>query len=131
MDRVNRETIGGLSIIVRYILTVNEYITVEDMRKSLKKYFPILEDKIMTPAARELMEAGIEQGVEQGIEKGSRMEAEKLVLKVLQKKFGTLSENSQTAIKELSTEKLEILFLDALDFSEQKDLEKWLREKAA
>lgn len=85
----------------------------------------------MTPATREILQEGIqrgiEQGIEQGIQRGSRMQAEKLVLQMLEKKFGYLAEDERTIVRNLSVEKIEVLILDSLDFSERKDFEEWLK----
>ncbi len=111
----DKETVEFISIIVRYVLAVNEDITVDKMRKTLRKVFPKLESKIMTTATRELLE------------QGTRIGTETTAFRILQKKFGSLSEDKQNAIKNLSDEKLKILTLDFLDFNEQEDFDRWLK----
>lgn len=119
------ETIEFLAITVRYILAANRYVSNEDIRQSLRRVLPEWEERIMTTATREW----IQKGIEQGIERGSRMQTEKLVFQILEKKFGVLTENEQTEIKSLSVENLETLALDSMDFAGREDFEEWLNRR--
>jgi hypothetical protein len=57
---------------------------------------------------------------------GARQEAQMLVLRQLTRKLGVLPEAFQAQVNELSTEQLEQLAEDLLDFTRLLDLETWL-----
>ncbi|MEG3438355.1 DUF4351 domain-containing protein [Pannus brasiliensis CCIBt3594] len=72
------------------------------------------------------IQEGIERGIEQGIERGIRQGELNLVLRLLDRRFGTISESSSRKIRQLPVERLEALGLALLDFQSEADLVRWL-----
>ena len=72
------------------------------------------------------IEQGIEQGREQGIEQGREQEGRALILRLLNRRVGTLPESITTRIADLSIEQIETLAEELLDFQSIADLEVWL-----
>jgi predicted transposase/invertase (TIGR01784 family) len=66
---------------------------------------------------------GIEQGIRQGIEQGKL----ELVVRLLERRVGPLSPETQTRIAQLSTQQLENLGEALLDFASVSDLTTWLQ----
>lgn len=71
---------------------------------------------------------GEEKGEQIGEQKGRIQEALSLVLRLLVRRFGSLSPQTQSRIEALSLEQLETLAEDLLDFSDLTDLENWLNQ---
>jgi len=69
----------------------------------------------------------IREWKEQGLQQGLQQEAQSLVMRLLNKRFGTISEVLVTKIQQLTREQTETLAEDLLDFSVVKDLQKWLK----
>ena len=74
------------------------------------------------------IERGIEKGLEQGLEQGAQRE-QKLILRLLNRRFGEISLSLIEQIKKLSIEQLETLGEALLDFKEVADLVTWLNQK--
>ncbi len=72
---------------------------------------------------------GREQGREQGLLQGREQEAINLVVRILTKRFGNLSEEIRVTISGLPLTVLEDLSEALLDFSSLTDLEAWLVAK--
>lgn len=71
---------------------------------------------------------GLAQGLEQGLEQGSKLEAQKLVLGLLERRFPKLPVSLKKRVEELSLTGLEALGLSLLDFTSKDDLKRWLAE---
>ncbi len=80
------------------------------------------------------MEEGIaigeKRGEQRGLQQGLQRERS-LVLRQLARRIGPLSQRAQASIARLSFDQLEQLGEALLDFSEARDLTRWLREHAA
>jgi len=72
----------------------------------------------------QIVTSWMEQGIEQGIEQGERS----LILRLLTRKVGEISETTRSQIEALSIFQLEALGEALLDFSEIADLGTWLQE---
>ncbi len=72
---------------------------------------------------QEILREGIEQGIEQG-----RQEALNLLLRQLNRRFGTISIELQTQIQALSFAQLQNLGEALFDFSNEADLATWLNQ---
>ena len=72
------------------------------------------------------MEAGMKTGMEAGMEAGRQAEATRLVVRMLTKRFGNLTEDTTASISALPLSTLEELSESLLDFSDVADLESWL-----
>jgi len=79
--------------------------------------------EIVTSWMREGIEQGIERGIEQGIERGERS----LVLRLLNRRVGQISNSIRSQLDLLSLEQLELLGEALLDFRTIADLETWLQ----
>ena len=72
-----------------------------------------------------------EEGWQEGRQEGKRDEAVLLVSRLLEKRFGRLSEDTKISIAALSLSGLEALSEALLDFTSLADLPVWLTENAA
>lgn len=87
--------------------------------------------KLETRAREGIMQivtSWMQQGIEQGIEQGSQQEARSLILRLLARKVGEISDAARSQIETLSTTQLEALGEALLDFRELADLKIWLQE---
>ena len=74
------------------------------------------------------IEQGLQQGVEQGLQQGREQGEINLVLRLLTRRFGPLAPAIETQIRNLSLEQLENLADALLDFQNEIELQRWLRE---
>lgn len=82
--------------------------------------------EIVTSWEQRGIEKGIEQGILQGIEQGKAQGIERVVLRLIRKRFGTLPDALGSAVGHLSSDQLDSLAVDLLDFASAADLEAWL-----
>ena len=71
-------------------------------------------------------EQGFQQGFEQGVEEGAR----KLVMLLLERRFGKPSRTIQRQIERLVVEQLEALCVALLYFQTKDELTRWLKQHA-
>jgi hypothetical protein len=102
--------------------------TLEANQKQLQNLEPEDEELIMSlRTIFQEKQAKIEQEAEKkGIQQGIQQEALLLVIRLLKRKLGDLSPNIETRLKSLSTQQLELLGEDLLDFNSNQDLIDWL-----
>ncbi len=67
-----------------------------------------------------------QQDREQAVQEGVQQEALKLVIRLLQRRFGEIPQNLEETIRNLPVERLEDLGLALLDFDTLTDLDNWL-----
>ncbi len=79
----------------------------------------------LTPLYEQECEQKFQQGLEQGLEQG-RLQEIKLVIRLLNRRFGEIPSNITESIRQLSVEQLEDLGEALLDFDSQADLRQWL-----
>ena len=72
------------------------------------------------------MKRGLERGMNRGLREGRRREAAVLVVRLLRRRFGSLSANVEPDLDSLSLRKLESLGEALLDFKRPADLAAWL-----
>ncbi len=84
------------------------------------------ETRFYREAKEEGIEQGIEQGVVQGIVQGIVQGERSIILRLLNRRVGTLPESITTKIADLSIEQIETLAEELLDFQSIADLEVWL-----
>lgn len=84
--------------------------------------------EITTSWTEEGIKIGLEQGLTRGLEQGRVHEANRLILKLLSKRFGTIRPTLLERIQLLSVTQLEELAEAVLDFSTIADLQQWLGE---
>ena len=70
---------------------------------------------------------GIRQGIRQGIEQGIEQGKLRLIVRLLERRFGLLSSENPTRIAQLSASQLENLGEALLDFTTLSDLTTWLQ----
>ena len=72
---------------------------------------------------------GIQEGIQEGRQEGRQNEAKRLLLRLLSKRFGKLTDRQTLLISSLDFEELEELGEALLDFVSLVDLDNWLAEK--
>jgi len=72
---------------------------------------------------------GIQEGIQEGRQEGRQNEAKRLLLRLLSKRFGKLTDRQTLLISSLDVEELEELGEALLDFVSLVDLDNWLAEK--
>lgn len=92
----------------------------KELLMSLKTSQPYLDH------IAEITQQSIKQGLEQGLEQGRTVGEKALVLKLLNRKLGSLSIDLTAKINDLSLDLIEALVEDLLDFETVEDLERWL-----
>lgn len=102
----------------------------------LSNLFAILEDRQdldsedrelimqLSPLYLERIQEANQQGIEQGIER----EAVSLVMRLLNRRFGSIAPNIEEQIRRLSVNQLEDLGEAILDFQSKTDLTSWLEK---
>ncbi|MEO1394847.1 MAG: Rpn family recombination-promoting nuclease/putative transposase [Cyanobacteria bacterium J06634_5] len=73
----------------------------------------------------------VDTSKEEGREEGREEATLKLVIRLLEKRFGTLPKNNRAAISSAPIEALEALSEDLLDFADLNDLSAWLKTRLA
>lgn len=73
-------------------------------------------------------EEGIQKGLEEGIQKGLEEGEANLLIRQLNRRFGSLTENQKQKVRSLSIPQLESLAEDLFDFENISDFEKWLEK---
>jgi flagellar biosynthesis/type III secretory pathway protein FliH len=73
------------------------------------------------------IEEGIQKGIKKGIERGQLQATTRVALALLQRRFGSLSDEVRTEVEALELPQAEQLTLALLDFRSVEDLSDWLR----
>ncbi|MGH9836991.1 MAG: Rpn family recombination-promoting nuclease/putative transposase [Blastocatellia bacterium] len=108
-----------INLALRYLSKASHRPSVEDIRMAIQEVFPQDADKVIAPFALTWMEEGRQE------------EAVAFALRLLRKRFGEVSEETESQIGSLSLESLEKLGEDLLDFASLEDLTTWLRAQAS
>jgi hypothetical protein len=72
------------------------------------------------------VQQGLQQGLQQGMQRGLQQGEASMVLRLLKRRLGALSEAQQARIESLPIEQIDRMGEDLLDFSSLADLETWL-----
>ena len=80
----------------------------------------------ITNAERFGLQRGLEQGLEQGLLEGKQQGEANLVIRLLNRRIGSVRSDLKSQIRQLSVEQLEDLGEALLDFSSEQDLISWL-----
>nr|WP_198648187.1 DUF4351 domain-containing protein [Cyanothece sp. BG0011] len=104
---------------------IDTYLTLNPVEESifrseLNTFLPQEQEDVM-----ELVTSWMQQGIEQGIEQGI-MREKNLVIRLIERKLGTIEPEIKTQIQELEIEKIEALGEAIFDFSNIEDLKSWL-----
>jgi predicted transposase/invertase (TIGR01784 family) len=97
-------------------------------RQEIEAMF-LLSDIKQTRVYQDARQEGIQEGIQKGIQKGRQNEAKTLLLRLLSKRFGQLTDRQTFLISSLDVEELEELGEVFLDFVSLVDLDNWLAEK--
>ncbi|MCY7283709.1 MAG: DUF4351 domain-containing protein [Cyanobacteria bacterium CAN_BIN43] len=91
----------------------------EEFQRELDRIEPSQKEGVM-----EVVTSWMEAGIERGIERGERS----LILRQLNRRFGSLPQVTQAQVEALSLERLELLGEALLDFTSLVELENWLAQ---
>ncbi|MDM3855043.1 MAG: DUF4351 domain-containing protein [Aphanizomenon gracile PMC649.10] len=83
-----------------------------------------------SPWYQQILKEGLETGEKQGLQQGLQQESRKLVWKLIDRRFGTLSSDFSLKINRLSITQLEELATELLDLTEINQLENWLQQNS-
>ncbi|MDD1416779.1 DUF4351 domain-containing protein [Dolichospermum sp. ST_con] len=81
-----------------------------------------------SPWYQQILKEGLETGEKQGLQQGLQQESLKLVWKLIDRRFGSLSSDFSLKINQLSITQLEELATELLDLTEINQLENWLQQ---
>ena len=128
----DRQSVINLLRFIDWLVNLPEALE-EDFWQSLRAYQEEQQMQYVMGIERIAEERGrkqgLEQGIEQGIERGIERERD-LVLRLLDRKLGDLTDRTRSQIRGLSLDQLEDLGISLLDFSNLADLEDWLNRAA-
>jgi hypothetical protein len=83
----------------------------------------VYEEERRMPYITSVEEIGFERGIEQGIERGRQEEGRSLILRLLNRRVGSMPEEVQSQVEALSLSQLEALGEALLDFTSLADLQ--------
>ncbi len=112
---------------MRYVEFVRGRMTESIFQEVVFTAFPALGEKLMQAFNASWIEQGIQQGIQQGRQDGIAA----LTLRLLQRRIGKVSAETETRIHALSVEQLENLGEACLDFSQPEDLVGWFQANAS
>jgi hypothetical protein len=116
-----------INLALRYLSKASHRPSTEDVRMAIQEVFPQDEYPVIAPFALTWME----EGKQEGRQEGRQEEAVAFALRLLRKRFGEVSEETEAQIESLSLESLEKLGEDLLDFASLEDLTVWLRAQVS
>ena len=84
---------------------------------------------------QDIFKKGFRKGFQQGLQraavaKGMEQEARKVAIRLLERRFGKLSQTARRRIEHLAVERCEALCDALLDFQSKNDLTHWLKQYA-
>jgi predicted transposase/invertase (TIGR01784 family) len=104
-------SLGMLRALLRYICSVDTDVDLTEYIKQVEaNNVPRLEKEFMTIAEqlrKEGRQQGMQQGIQQGMQQGIQHEAAKTLLKILRKRFGTVSKTIEKQISAATTRQIE------------------------
>ena len=101
--------------------------TEQDSYQNSLKYYRDMNNVVDT-VRQEAEKKGREEGEKKGREEGEKKGQSNMLLRLLPRTVGGLSDEITTQINQLSLEKLDLLIETFLDFSDLDDLRNWLNE---
>jgi hypothetical protein len=104
-------------------LRINQNIETED-RELVMRLAPLYQED-----RERARQEGVQQGLQQGLEQGLQQGEQQLILRLLNRRLGTIDLSLVEQIQQLSIEQLEALGEALLDFSTVADLEVWLSQE--
>ncbi len=109
---------------MRYVLNAGQKLTKKEMNDiigAIETTFPEGSETVMT-----LAEQFKQEGREEGIQEGEANALAKMAIRLLTKKFGSLSEDNRIKIKKLDSVTLEIIIDEILEYKNLDEVNKYL-----
>lgn len=126
----NKQTgIEYFETFMRYVLNAGQKLTkedIEDIINKVEKTYPEGSEVVMTLAER-FREEGKMQGLEQGLKEGETKALVKTTIRLLTKKFGTLTEDARAKIEKLDAVTLEIIIDEILEYKSLEEVKKYIQ----
>jgi molybdopterin-guanine dinucleotide biosynthesis protein A len=82
---------------------------------------------LVSPFEQMAEERGLEKGLQRGLQQRIDQDKE-LIIRLIQRKLGTINEDLQTQVKALNIDDLETLAEDLFDLNSIEDLQQWLNK---
>ena len=114
--------------IIELIETTLVYKFPEMSRQEVEAMLGLVDSVKQTRVYREAREEGIEEGEARGIETGRALGERAIVLRLLNRRLGTVPPELAAQIEDLPPPQVEALAEALLDFSAEADLRAWLRK---
>jgi len=113
---------------IRYVLNAGQKLTKKEMNDiigAIETTFPEGSETVMT-LAEQFKQEGREEGIQEGIQEGEANALAKMAIRLLTKKFGSLSEDNRIKIKKLDSVTLEIIIDEILEYKNLDEVNKYL-----
>ena len=124
----SRQDVLNLYRFIDWVMRLPEALEQEYL-KEVRQFEEEKRMPYITNAERFGIRQGLEQGLERGLLEGKQQEGVSLVLRLLNRRIGSVPSNLESQIRKLSVEQLEDLGEALLDFSSEQDLAGWLAGK--
>ncbi len=121
-----------LKLILLYLMTVSS-LSQSDLSAAVNSAYQGNARDVMPTLAETLLQQGEERGIQKGIEEGRQQGVHTgslaIVLRAVQRKFGSLDPAILASLEQLSTTDLELLIDDLPNFTSTGDLREWLAKR--
>ena len=104
-----------LVALVRYVLVDPNETEARMLREVLAEIMPQQEERVMSLAAEQLMAESLQEGLKRGRQEGRREERARTVLRLLERRFGSLAEPVRARVSAADLDTLDRWFDRALD----------------
>lgn len=127
LDRAKMQLISGfIDTYLRLSQAENRLLQAEIDRMETDTKEVIMQ--IVTSWMEEGLQQGLQEGKQQGLQEGKQEEALSLTRRLLSRRIGAISSETEVQLQQLSLSQLEDLAEALLDFSTANDLEDWLQQ---
>ncbi len=93
-----RTVLGYLETLLRYLAAAAVTVSEADVRRALVEVLPILEERIMPTMVETWLERGRTEGHTEGLAKGIQTGEKRMLLRLLERRFGKVPKTYQTRI---------------------------------
>lgn len=130
LSRAQAVPVAESRVIMDVVVTIISYRFGQITRQEVERMLDITfeETRVYQEVREDAIREGRQEGRQEGWQEGRQEEAASLVVRLLRKRFGELSEDIQSSVSALSVPLLEELGEALLDFSEITELQRWLSE---
>lgn len=91
----------------------------------------VIYQEILQEGVQQGLQQGVQQGLQQGVQQGLQQGEQTIVMRLLERRFGSLPSQLKDQVANLASPQLEELADVLLSFSEMADLESWLQSRLA